>query len=442
MEEKETKKKKKTVEEEVHYEKVTIKDYKFTIILLLVITVFTFATPWIFKGVKKLEEMDLFGNLFSKGSSETVVPTDDDKDDEVEPVKSADKSGANEPILKEGMIPVRYNYIENVWVKADSENPAMNGWYNYGNKEWANAILVRENGTKTREFYENANADTVINNEDILAFFVWIPRYKYSIVSSTGMQQVEIAFEESTATKSTGPNYITHPAFTFDGKELSGIWVGKFEITGNMNNVTVLPNQGAIVSQNISTMFNGIQGMYGNLYGLNTDDSNLRLIKNTEWGAVTYLANSKYGICKNSKCEVMTSYNYDYSSDTGIKASTTGNITGVYAMSGGAMEYVMGNNNGVAGSSGFDNVWMSENKKYYDSYTDGTSTDYTRGINGDATEEFGPFTNNQSSWNSGYSSFVDSNYPWFFRDIESNIYSFSKYTGGSHYQIGFRISLS
>lgn len=442
MEEKEKKQKNKKVEEEVSFEKITIKDYKFTIILLLVIMVFAFATPWIFKGIKKLEEMDILGNLFSKDHGETIVPTGDDKDDDVVVIKTADKSGANAPILKEGMIPVRYNYIENVWVKADSDNPSMNGWYNYSSKEWANAILVRENGTKTRNFYENAKADTVINNDDILAFFVWIPRYKYSIVSSTGMQQVDVVFETSTATKSTGPNYITHPAFTFDGKELSGIWVGKFEITGNMNNITVLPNQKAIVNQNISTMFNGIRGMYGNLYGLNTDSTNLRLIKNTEWGAVTYLTNSKYGICKNNKCEVMTSYNYDYSSDAGIKASTTGNITGVYAMSGGDMEYVMGNNNGVAGLSGFDNVWMTENKKYYDNYSDGTSTDYTRGINGDATEEFGPFENNQSSWNAGYSTFVDSSQPWFFRDIENNIYSFSKYTGGAHYQIGFRISLS
>ena len=429
---------KSTNDEVSNYEDNGIKDYKFVIILLVVIALAAFSMPLISKGVKRLEESNFIDNLFNKNN--TVTPNDDKKEDNKLEIVNYDKSGANAPVLKSGMIPVRYNFIEKKWVKANSDNPSTNGWYNYSNSEWANAVLVRQNGIKTRDYYEKASPDTIINDEDILAFFVWIPRYKYSLVASTGIQQIDVVFEEKTATKTTGPNYITHPAFTFDDTELSGIWVGKFEATDSINSVTILPNKKAIVNQNISTMFNTLQGFYSDIYGLKSDDSNIRLLKNTEWGAITYLTNSKYGICKNNKCTTISNYNYDYNSDTGILSSTTSNVYGVYAMSGGVYEYVMGNNNSNVGSSGFDSVWMSQNKKYYDLYTDGTGTDYSRGILGDATKEFGPFNNGTSSWNAN-SNFVDSTQPWFFRDI-NNIYSFSSYTGGAHYDVGFRISLS
>lgn len=431
------------VENEVKsFEKNGIKDYRFTIILLLVIMIFAFSTPLIFKGIKKLEESNFIDNLFPKNNS-TVTPSNpDDKNRDKVEIVNADTSGANSPVLKDGMIPVRYNSIEKKWVKANSDNPSTNSWYNYTKSEWANAVLVKDNGVKTREYYEKANPDIVINDEDIIAFYVWIPRYKYSIVASTGLQEIDVVFESKTATKTTGPNFITHPAFTFDGNELSGIWVGKFEVTGNSNSLSILPTQGAVVNQNISTMFNSIQGFYDSYYGLNKETTNIRLIKNSEWGAVVYLTNSKYGLCKNKKCSEISPYSFDYSSETGMKASTTGNITGIYAMSGGVMEYVMGNNNSVVGASGFDSNWMLENKKYYDSYNDGIDTDYTRGISGDATKEFGPFDNGKSSWNSSSSTFVTSNNPWFFRGIDNSIYSFGGYTGGAHDQVGFRLSLS
>ena len=111
-------------------------------------------------------------------------------------------------------------------------------------------------------------------------------------------------------------------------------------------------------------------------------------------------------------------------------------------MNNGLMEYVMGNNNGIVGLSGLNNVWMSENKKYYDNYSDGVATDYSRGILGDATNEFAPFNDNVSSWNSSHSVFIDNDNPWFIRDINSSIYSFSNYTGAAHQRVGFRLSLS
>ncbi|MDD5979902.1 MAG: hypothetical protein PUC23_02170, partial [bacterium] len=87
------------------------------------------------------------------------------------------------------------------------------------------------------------------------------------------------------------------------------------------------------------------------------------MIKNNEWDAVAYLTQSIYGRCTSStSCTKIginnnTSYITGYGSPAGTEydinngtyetilgkdASTTGNIYGVYDMSGGAMEYVMG----------------------------------------------------------------------------------------------------
>ena len=73
---------------------------------------------------------------------------------EVEQSKKLDKSGANEPDLLENMIPVYYEATsdtEGVWKKADSTNtnPTYK-WHDYTNFMWANAVTVKENGTKTR----------------------------------------------------------------------------------------------------------------------------------------------------------------------------------------------------------------------------------------------------------------------------------------------------
>ena len=75
------------------------------------------------------------------------------------------------------------------------------------------------------------------------------------------------------------------------------------------------------------------------------------MLKNSEWGAVTYLASSKYGAGINN-VQLNNSNRSDgtgkgpsggaYNTADGQKASTTNNIYGVYDMSGGAWEYVMG----------------------------------------------------------------------------------------------------
>jgi len=122
--------------------------------------------------------------------------------------------------------------------------------------------------------------------------------------------------------------------------------------------------------------------------------------------------------------------------------STTGNITGVYALSGGVAEYVMANNNNIIGESGFDDNFILKNKKYYDYYQEGTDDNYDRTIQGDATKELGPIQNYHSSWNNAVAIMPDNSNPWTVRGQENNIYSFSKANGGANPNIGFRITLS
>ena len=141
-----------------------------------------------------------------------------------------DPTGANRPVLAEGMIPITYDGSK--WVKAD-EYGAYNNWYDYGNQKWANAVMVT---SAKRETYMNADVGTTIPENDILAYYVWIPRYKYKLFnakyeSGKASQVIEVTFENGTSTtgnvtctyasngaetcqnKANG-NWYTHPAFT------------------------------------------------------------------------------------------------------------------------------------------------------------------------------------------------------------------------------------
>ena len=144
-----------------------------------------------------------------------------------------------------------------------------------------------------------------------------------------------------------------------------------------------------------------------------------------EWGAVAYLKQSKYGlgitdITINSNSSHYTgggSSTTSYKSNTG--QSTTGNVYGVYDMSGGAWEYVMGNMVNSSGSFYSSSAGFSSapNAKYYDKYT--YSTDYEnhgRGKLGDATKEtLSSFGSRTGGWYSDYAYFVNSSNSWFVR---------------------------
>ena len=86
--------------------------------------------------------------------------------------------------------------------------------------------------------------------------YVWMPRYKYKLFNvsgaTTSVQMIEIEFENSTTSKSTGTQnneWVTHPAFTFGTTELNGIWVGKFESSNSTSDVKIVPNVSSLRSQ-------------------------------------------------------------------------------------------------------------------------------------------------------------------------------------------------
>ena len=308
--------------------------------------------------------------------------------------------GSNAPVLDDGLVPIVFDTSNGTVIKTVSSTDSS--WYNYNNKEWANAVLVKTSGTQTRAYYK-ANPGVAVNESDILAYYVWIPRYKYKIwtlgESSQGQEQtIDIVFE-STSSISTGTQvgeYITHPAFWWDndsdgvrdsGEELAGIWVGKFETTGTADSPTILPDVTSLRNQNVSTHFVTAQKLGGETYGISSS-SDSHMMKNSEWGAAAYLSHSKYGVNRevyiNNSSSFYTgrsggnvggstpinetytdqasttqynSYGYytwdgyllNYNTNTKSStrdlskvASTTGNITGIYDMAGGTYEYVMG----------------------------------------------------------------------------------------------------
>ena len=353
----------------------------------------------------------------------------------------ADDVTPNTPVLAEGMIPIKWDGSK--WVKASTDS-----WYNYSNKEWANAVMVRTdkdsnvNGSRSREQYMSADEGTKILEDDILAYYVWIPRYKYQLfnVSSEVMDPIEICtqFEGKGTDKSSGTangDWLTHPAFTFGTTELAGIWVGKFSTTGDATTPTIKPNLGMLTNQNVSTQFTTSQifGTTTYLTSTGVSEVDAHMMKNIEWGAVAYLKQSKYGLgttdiglnnyssspyltgCGSTSGSAYSTTCNAYNTTDGMLASTTGNITGIYDMSAYTGTYVMGvmkTSDGTAltySSSGFTTSTLPFNSKYVDQYEYGGSiSDYTRRILGDATGEV-------NGWYGDIAGFVLSAYPWFMR---------------------------
>ena len=195
-----------------------------------------------------------------------------------------------------------------------------------------------------------------------------------------------------------GKSYIVHPAFYGSGSEdlgggfgtnekgIAGIWVAKYEMSQERSNdsgktwdfkETTSWFDGSILTTKaggknssqiravskptteekeiMSWRFSNIANSYTNSYYYDRNKES-HLMKNSEWGAVAYLAHSQYGrngheiIPNNSvfapgmagdsvNADNKSSIYYYYNTAEGGLASTTGNIYGVYDMSGGACEY-------------------------------------------------------------------------------------------------------
>ncbi len=357
----------------------------------------------------------------------------------------------NKPELNGDMIPVYYDKIDDTtgtWKKADVNNE-NNNWYDYSEQKWANAVTVVE--SKRNEIL-GAKVGTTIDMKNINTMWVWIPRYSYTIKSEDGTNyfgkasfdnkkptqalpgEIDVKFvskvtETGTAqyTGDTPTNWRTNEAFDFGGEKKNGIWVGKFETTGDLSSqnacineacdvskVTIIPGMASLRGQRVASFFYVARSMQLNntsTYGFDATSGDLHMMKNDEWGAVAYLSQSKYGkygnsdysgankeVYINNDSNFITGHSgggpsvsnsatnwYEYNNMTnlgtgrgqaGPGASTTGNITGIYDMSGGSFEYVMGvlayneddtpmSGESVAYNSGFTGR-VYENSSYVD----------------------------------------------------------------------------
>lgn len=315
-----------------------------------------------------------------------------------------------EPYIDDtGLVPIKYkngNWI--VTSKNDSE------WYNYENQMWANAALLYGEIIKKE-------GDILNVENDVQAMFVWIPRFSYTIgcangenclgyktdgasdlsLNTPGAIDIKFIKREQIDTLDLvndfptyiyiekdrrATNWYTHPAFWWDdnndgerdpygSEELSGIWVGKYET--EKEPIRIIPG--------ISTMESIDKGELKKVFELartlETDglitNVDSHMMKNSEWAAVVYLSQSKYGKYGNK--------NYSGANKRIVKnptlitggggegSSTTGNIYGIYDMRGRHSETVMGNYN-----NNYDNQNMSNSEnnflnnvenKYYDLFT-------------------------------------------------------------------------
>ena len=379
----------------------------------------------------------------------------------------------NKPKLMTGMTAIKFNEPtgdekakEGSTVKTTDTDAA---WYDYDAKKWANAQT--QDGS----------------------MWVWIPRFAYKVNSST--KTFDVVFlkdttntylDNGTEKDAEKEGYIIHPAFKNESstgyenggwdKELTGIWVSKFEAGFATSNGNSAPKKASSVNYSQTSVWaqsaetggkdgplparNWIDGVYGstktsikyptfqglaysmnyinhndafnisraltengNIYGLSRSTTDSHLMKNSEWGAVAYLAQSKYGLngtniyinnanLRNSQTSAYaitgcagetedaaelgvkidnstkkpvstdnTKKIYTWTQANGTKASTTGTIYGIYDMSGGTWERTAGLvNNGnenlaTYGQSLLNALNNGKSSKYVTAYPFDSSVD-------------------------------------------------------------------
>ena len=448
----------------------------------------------------------------------------------------------NKPELMTGMSAIKFtdptDSAEGTTVDTTSNDTE---WYNYEDKKWANAKtedgsmwvwipryayrIHKENGVETQKF-------------DVV-FLVGLTDTYYD--ENGKLQTAQRQTSENQTIVTNGDTYTVHPAFTNESSinyanggwdvELAGIWVAKFEAgyaSGN-NKATVKASsvnysqdtswvakiEAGTSSDSTQPARNWLDGKYGstttaikyptfqgltysmnytnhndayriskvltesgNIYGLNSSSTDSHLIKNSEWGAVSYLSQSKYGLdgtnivinnvylnnttksvyavtgCAgatanaNAVSTTIGALNnrtqssvYVWTQKNGTTASSTGTIYGIYDMSGGTWERTASIvNNGNSNLTTYGSQIMADlnnggSTKYitvypHDSSKDNTSISNTDAnintasqanyvkntkIYGDGIRETSTAGTGTTSWYSDYSYFAGLYDPFFIR---------------------------
>ena len=496
------------------------------------------------------------------------------------------EKGVNKPVLTSGMTPIKF--IEPTTSekgKVDKTNSGDSSWYDYNAKKWAN--------TQTEDG----------------SMWVWIPRYAYKVNEIDKKFDIKFLigttdnyYDENgqiqTAKRCTNideqvdakTGYTVHPAFTDEtkiiyrnggwDKELTGIWVAKFEagyasgnnsapvkassINYSQSEVWVKAVEIGTDGDSNQTARNWLDGIYGstktaikyptfqpltysmnyinhndafniakamtengNIYGL-TGSADSHLMKNSEWGVCAYLSQSQYGLDKQEVCinnvnlnsggakrtntagksgvdsvyavtgcttastnsgesvQTMANINgttgntanngvYTWDQLNGCKASSTGNIYGIYDLSGGIWERIaayVANGNGNLKNYGasitYDGSTLkTASTKYtttypFDSNTDNTgitsndanlntasTNNYKKNtlIYGDGICETSTAGTGSSSWYGDYSCYPGLFGPFSIRGGDlwggssAGLFYFTRNGGNSHYNSGFRVVL-
>ncbi len=427
-----------------------------------------------------------------------------------------------EPILDENMIRVIYNETTSTWEKAGSKNwydYDTGKWANAvtvtsvsRNKyqSAASGTTIPMDDIETMWVWIPRYSYT-IGSEDGDAYYGKKGEYLSGVPTQALPGEIDIRFIPKSA-KETGSgkykvvegvkNWRTPDGFTFGDEDLSGIWVGKFETSSSSPTTTNgggnVTNLDAMIKPNV-TSWRGIQvaniaevgrnvTKNGNRYGFSTNKLDSHAMKNSEWALVAYLSQSKYGklgnrnysgvnkeVYQNKSDQFITGCSYgapskavvDYGchymynvSPEGIGASTTGTIYGIYDMSGGAWEYVMGNyvldgnkysgasnslNSGYTGLLQDGTTFTGKNfleDEYYDFYT---SSNPLTACNGKTCTS--QALNEVTEWYGDYSYLLNEQYPWLMRGGNcrdgsiAGVFYFSNASGGTYGNGAFRLVL-
>ena len=524
-----------------------------TIVVLLIlagISISALTNTGIFQKAKEAKQK-------SEDASEKEQSLLYEYEDELSKYTSNDRwdGKVNKPEIMTGMTAIKFteptgNTEDTKGKEEKVSDSSKNDWYNYSEKKWANAQT--EDGS----------------------MWVWIPRYAYKINKSN--QTFDVVFlvgttdnyydkdgKLQTAKRQTSEtdipdatkDYVVHPAFTNESnigyvnggwkKELTGIWVSKFEAgyAGGNNNADKVDSKikysqenvwasryetgtgkdGSIKARNFynkneydyattAIKYPTFQGLTysmnyinqsdafsisraltddNNIYKLSNKETDSHLIKNSEWGAVSYLGQSQYGLngtnirinnltLNNSVPTIyaVTGYASKTSDDAGATSSTsdvykwtekdgqtascTGTIYGIYDMSGGTWERsaaIVNNGNGNLNTYGksimnaLNNGKSSEYVTVYpkgeisgQSLDDASKSNYAANtkIYGDAIRETSTAGLGQTSWHDDYSSFVGAHGPFFVRSgfcwytSGVGLFCFYRNDGYSAYDSGFR----
>ena len=505
---------------------ITLVALVITIIILLIlatISIQSLTNTGLFKNAQKAKEES---EKAQRNEQEILGQYMDALNKQTSDEKFEKTRGVNKPELMQGMKAIKFTdpLGDTEGTVQQVSDSTSTDWYDYNSKKWANAQT--EDGSMwvwIPRYAYKVNTDT--KTFDVVFLIGTTDDYYENGVRKTAKRQTKT---DETVDTTTG--YTVHPAFTNESsigyanggwnQELTGIWVSKFEAGYATSNGNSAPKKASSVNYSQTSVWaqsaetgtgkdgslparNWMDGVYGstktsikyptfqgltysmnyithndafnisraltengNIYGLSSSSTDSHLMKNSEWGAVAYLAQSKYGLngtniyinnvnlhsstgaqsvyaitgCAAATADadqVATEMDtttkrpkatnvYTWTQASGTKASTTGTIYGIYDMSGGTWERTAGlvnNENENLAKYGQSLLNLLNNRKSsqyvtvypYDSSVDKTganldtasAANYAKNtkIYGDGIRETSTAGTGKTSWYTDYSYF-------------------------------------